>query len=87
MKARGIDKATKKMIQEIQHEVDKGHVEALAIVYTGSMKSTLNNVEKIQVAFEDKIKTIYSNEINATLWTYAGIGLVGVAILKNTSKN
>ena len=82
MKARGIDKATKKMIQEIQDEVDKGHVEALAIVYTGSMKSTMNNVEKIQAAFKDKINIIYSNEINATLWTYAGIGLVGVAILK-----
>lgn len=81
MKARGIDKATKKMIQEIQHEVDKGHVEALAIVYTGSMESTMNNVKRIKDAFEGKINTIYSNEINATLWTYAGIGLVGVAIM------
>src|SRR6056297_92047 len=81
MKARGIDKATKKMIQEIQHEVDKGHVEALAIVYTGSMESTMNNVKKIKDAFQGKINTIYLNEINATLWTYAGIGLVGVAIM------
>jgi len=87
MKARGIDKATKKMIQEIQHEVDKGHVEALAIVYTGSMESTMNNVKMIKDTFEGKINIIYSNEINATLWTYAGIGLVGVAIMTEWKNN
>ncbi|MFW6249281.1 MAG: DegV family protein [Bacteroidota bacterium] len=66
---------------EAVKEYIKDHVEALAIVYTGSMESTMNNVKRIKDAFEDKINTIYSNEINATLWTYTGIGLVGVAIM------
>jgi DegV family protein with EDD domain len=80
-KARGIDKATKKMIKEIQNEVDRRKVESLAIVYTGKMPSTMKNVDTIREIFKDKIDTIYFNEINATLWTYAGIGLVGVSIL------
>ncbi len=81
MKARGIDRATKKMIKEIQTEVDKRHVEALAIVYTGKMEATLNNVNLIRETFKDRIDAIYFNEINATLWSFSGAGLVGVSIL------
>lgn len=81
LKARGINNAVKKMIKEIEAEVDKGNIEALAIAYSGNMENTMKNVEKIRNSFKDTINTIYVGEINATLWCYAGIGLVGVAIL------